>query len=254
MNHKMEEFICNCGRKFLTRGSLNSHARFCSLYKKKEKPVSKYKSSNGEYICECGKDFINFQSFNAHLSHCDKHHESIGTIRKKRPSEINNSMNWENKSEYEINEIHKRSGKTHSLKMRNGEIVPSFTRRKHTIETKEKTRLSTIKYIKSLKGNFKCRYNKNSIDFINNLNKENDWNLQHAENGGEVNIGGYFVDGYDKDLNIVFEYDEPGHYIDKENSILCDKDIERQKFIINKIGCKFYRYNEAIDYLYEVKI
>lgn len=150
----MEEFICNCGRKFLTYRSLNSHARFCSLYKKKEKPVSKYKSSNGEYVCECGKSFINFQSFNAHLSHCDKHHEVVGTIRKKRPSEIKHSMCWENKTEDEIKEIHKKSAKTYSIKVRNGEIIPSFTGRKHTIEAKEKNKIIHNKIYKILKRKF----------------------------------------------------------------------------------------------------
>lgn len=250
----MEEFICNCGRIFSSSKSLNSHARFCSQYIKKEKPISKYKSLDGKYICECGKEYENCQSFNAHLSHCDIHHNKIGTIRKKRPSEINHSMNWENKSKDEIKQIHKRAGKTYSNKQKSGEIKNAWLGRKHSEESKEKTRLSTIKYIENCKGTYKCRYNKNSIKFINELNHKFGWNLQHAENGGEICIGGYYVDGYDKDLNIVFEYDEVGHYIDRENSILCERDISRQNFIINKIGCEFWRYNEYKNKLYKVSI
>ena len=85
------------------------------------------------------------------------------------------------------------------------------------------------------------------------MNEKFGWNLQHAENGGEVSIAGYFLDGYDKELNIAFEYDEPIHYIDIENNILREKDIERQNYIIEKLNCKFYRYNEKLDKFYEIK-
>jgi len=84
------------------------------------------------------------------------------------------------------------------------------------------------------------------------LNEEKHWNLQHAENGGEVNCLGYWLDGYDKELNIVFEYDEPKHYKDVTNNILKDKDIQRQNNIINKLNCQFWRYNEYLDLLYKV--
>ena len=63
---------------------------------------------------------------------------------------------------------------------------------------------------------------------------------------------GYWLDGYDKNLNIVFEYDEPKHYIDKTNNILRDYDIKRQNQIIKKLQCEFWRYNEYLDLLYKV--
>ena len=62
------------------------------------------------------------------------------------------------------------------------------------------------------------------------------------------------VDGYDKEKNIVFEYDEKRHYKDVYNNILKDKDINRQNEIIAKLGCRFFRYNETIDLLYEVTL
>lgn len=109
-----------------------------------------------------------------------------------------------------------------------------------------------MKYLSNSKD-IKCpRYNQKSIQYIDSLNENKGWNLQHAENGGEIQVCGYFIDGYDKTKNIVFEYDEPRHYKDIENSILTDKDIERQNIIINELKCDFYRYNEYKDYLYKV--
>jgi hypothetical protein len=46
-------------------------------------------------------------------------------------------------------------------------------------------------------------------------------------NGGEKFVAGYFLDGYDENLNIAFEYDEPKHYQDIEKNILKYKDIVR---------------------------
>ena len=62
----------------------------------------------------------------------------------------------------------------------------------------------------------------------------------------------YYPDGYDKEKNIVFEYDESHHYY-KDGSLKC-KDIKRQIEIIKYINCKFIRYNERDDKLYEVNL
>ena len=193
---------------------------------------SKRKISENEWQCECGKIFNNYQSLNAHMSHCDYHHECLGTQKKLRPSELNHSMNWENKTEEELCEIRKKSGKTYSEKMKLGEKIPSFLGKHHSEKSKEKTRISTINYINKTKGNCRARYSIKGCEYINKLNEEKGWNLQHAENGGEICIAGYFLDGYDKDLNIVFEYDEAKHYKDIQNNILKDKDIQRQQNII----------------------
>lgn len=217
--------------------------------------VSKYKISENLWRCECGKEFTKSQSLNAHLSHCDYHHKCLGTMRKLRPHEIDHCMaGWENKSEEEINDYHKKSGITYRQNVISGKYIPVFLGKHHTEDSKQKTRESTIKYIESLPNynGTKARYSHKACEYINKLNKEKNWKLQHAENGGEYSISGYFLDGYDKDLNIVFEYDEPSHYKDKENNILKDKDIKRQENIINKLHCQFWRYNEYLDLLYKV--
>lgn len=214
--------------------------------------ISKYRISDNLWECECGKQFNKYQSLNAHLSHCDYHHKCLGTQRKLRPSELNHSMNWENKSKDEISNIRKKSWIIRHENINNGIEIPAFRGKHHSEESKQKTRESTIKYIQSCKGECKPRYNKKACQYINQLNKQNNWNLQHAENGGEHKVCGYFVDGYDKELNIVFEYDESRHYKDKINNILSDRDIQRQQNIINELHCEFWRYNEYLDLLYKI--
>ena len=131
-----------------------------------------------------------------------------------------------NKTTEEIQEIRNKAGKTRAQLMREGIINFPY--------------------------NGKPNYNVKACRYIDELNKKFGWNLQHAENGREIRIVRYFPDGYDKKLNIVFEYDEPGHYKDVENNILNEYDIERQKYIIEKLNCKFYRYNEKLDKFYEI--
>jgi hypothetical protein len=48
---------------------------------------------------------------------------------------------------------------------------------------------------------------------IEEYGKQYGFNFQHALNGGEFFIEelGYWVDGYDKEKNVVIEYYEPAH-------------------------------------------
>ena len=105
----------------------------------------------------------------------------------------------------------------------------------------KKIRLSTIKRRDLLYGNCYPNYNSKACRMIDEYGKENDYNFQHAENGGEYHIKelGYWVDGYDKEKNVVIEIDENAHF-DKDGN-LKEKDVLRQKEITDFLSCDFIR-------------
>ena len=56
--------------------------------------------------------------------------------------------------------------------------------------------------------------------------KKNGYVFQHAMNGGEVCIDGYFLDGLDEEKKTIIEIDEKHHF--DINGNLKPKDIKRQ--------------------------
>lgn len=98
---------------------------------------------------------------------------------------------------------------------------------------------------------WKANFNPKGCDYIDMLNEKYGYNFQHALNGGEKQVKWFWIDGYDEERNIAFEYDEQKHYKDYKNNILTDKDIERMYLIHEELECRFLRYNEKLDKLYE---
>ena len=114
---------------------------------------------------------------------------------------------------------------------------------------KEHMRIKALQRVIRLRGS--PSYNPSACQFIDDLNKKNGWNLQHALNGGEVIISGYSMDGYDRDRKIVFEYDEPHHHF----TTCKNKDIIRQQRIIELLKPNlFIRYDEKNGILYNVNV
>ena len=105
-----------------------------------------------------------------------------------------------------------------------------------------KLRLARIKNIKYL-NNGKILPNFNSIGckILDKISKEKNVHIRHAMNGGEFHINelGYWVDGYDKINNVVYEIDEKRHFDFDGN--LKEKDIKRQTQIQEHLGCQFIR-------------
>lgn len=117
-------------------------------------------------------------------------------------------------------------------------------------DVRKKLRIATINNIKKYSKNRKINPNYNPVacEYFNNLMKHNKIFIQHAENGGEYYIKelGYFIDGYDKENNIVYEYDERAHF---KLGKLKNKDVVRQKEIMNILKCKFIRikYDNSVE-------
>ena len=127
-----------------------------------------------------------------------------------------------------------------------GENNP-FYGKKHTTETKRKIRVDKLTRIKNSKNNgFQLVpfYNPKGCEQLNEIMKKTNTFIQHAENIGEFHIKdlGYWVDGYDKENNIVYEYDEKHHF--KPDGSYINKDVIRENEIKNHLNCKFIRIKE----------
>lgn len=122
--------------------------------------------------------------------------------------------------------------------------------RKHKPETIDKLRVLHSKKI--VNNKWHPSFNIEACRIIENYGKKYGYNFQHAMNGGEYFIEdlGYWVDGYDKEKNVVIEYYEIGHkyYIDRDeiriqhikNHLHCNVIIlrewdENDKKLINEI-------------------
>jgi hypothetical protein len=121
-------------------------------------------------------------------------------------------------------------------------------------DRRRKARIFTIDRLNKIYGKYNTmiiRSNPVACKFIDEYGKKNGYNFQHALNGGEYYITnmGYFVDGYDKEKNIIFEYDEPRHYY--KTGALKLKDIKRMNEIKQVLNCKFIRYNESLNKINE---
>lgn len=94
--------------------------------------------------------------------------------------------------------------------------------------------------LRNLREKIVPAYDSKAIPIIEAFAKEHGWQMQHAENGGEICIEklGYWVDAYDKENNVVLEIDEPQHF---NISTLSGRDQKRQKAIEEQLGCRFYR-------------
>lgn len=107
-------------------------------------------------------------------------------------------------------------------------------------KTRKKLRLARIEQISREKyngGQVFPSYNPNACILIEEYGQKHGYNFQHAMNGGEFLVRGlgYWVDGYDKEQNVVIEVDEPFH---KNRT---ERDVRRQQEIENHLGCKFVR-------------
>jgi hypothetical protein len=118
-------------------------------------------------------------------------------------------------------------------------ISESLKGRVFSDEHKLKLRLSSIEYIKKKLdlngGKIVPNFNIYACQLLDEISKITNTNIQHALNGGEYYISklGYWVDGYDHENNIVYEYYE------REHKKRIDKDNEREFLIKDYLKCEF---------------
>lgn len=251
-----------CGKEFDNKHKLAGHVTYCeknpkytehleNLKNARKNIKNKFKKEDEPCVCKyCGKLTHNKGACAIHEGACEKNPN-----RKKHPNRVGNGGKANGHSAWNkgktaltdervLKQAESRKNSIKTVKV----IIKGI---KHTDETKRLLREKMISYVKENGyGEFGQHFSEKGCKYIDFLNEKNGWNLVHAKNGGERQVCGYFLDGYDEELNIAFEYDEPRHYKDVYKNILTEKDEKRQQEIINELGCKFYRYNEKLDKLY----
>ena len=181
----------------------------------------------------------------------NKHPKSDITLKKMSESHLGHNHSEETKRKMSSSQKGNKNG-FYGKNHREETILFLKEKSKNRIvseETREKLRKHRWQQIEKL-GVKTSNYNPRACEYIDKLNEEKGWKLQHALNGGEVRVSWYFLDGYDKEKNIVFEYDEIGHNTQKYKQ----KDLERQKRIVERIKPSlFIRYDEKTNTLYNVE-
>jgi len=181
-------------------------------------------------------------------THTEKTKEKIRKNNRSHELEVRIKISKNNRSnEKEIREKIRNTLKGNKLSdITRKRMSISRRGRKLSEETKRRLRISSIKRIeRNLKNNGQLvpNYNPTACKYFNSLMEQTGTFIQHAENGGEFYIKefGYWVDGYDKENNIVYEYDEKDHFISGE---LKERDKQRQKEIEDFLVCKFIRIKD----------
>lgn len=118
--------------------------------------------------------------------------------------------------------------------------------RKKSKETIDKMRKTMMKKYGKLTFDRKFVPNHNpfSCEIFDEISKITGTKISHARNGGEFYIQslGYWVDGYDSEYNIVYEWDEPRKF--NSDGSLKESHIARESRIQSELNCKIVRIQE----------
>ena len=201
----------------------------------KERPKT-YKKHNSNKIWKCKYCKITFSTRKELFSHY-------------KLCEIKNSLPKDSKGRTISSDVVK-GHKKQSEAVKNNNKIRGTSNYGHSqsAETRAKIAKSFLNK-KDIFGNFQANFNEKACKYIDSLNQEKGWNLKHALNGGEKRVGPYYLDGYDQELNIAFEYDEKYHH---RNKNIEERDKLRQEYIISQLKCEFWRYDEKMGLLYKV--
>jgi very-short-patch-repair endonuclease/DNA-directed RNA polymerase subunit RPC12/RpoP len=194
--------------------AFNRHVKSC---KGKVVDNIKYEEKDCKYICIlCGREFDNKSSAAQHYTYCSG-------------ARIIWNKGLDKNSDYRVN----KQSETFNSRIKNGIIIPSFTNRRHTDETRHKIRLTAQKnYLEGRSGwCFKPSYPE---IFFMKLVEDNINNLDYLYN---YPIYGYFLDFAWVKLKKYIEIDGSQHYA---NQGVIDRDIKRDKLICSN-GWKVLR-------------
>jgi len=126
------------------------------------------------------------------------------------------------KKEPHTEETKRKIGKANSISLKG---------RRLNIQHKKKIRISAFNYVKNKRNILYPCIGHNEKQILDELEKIYNYKVIR-----QFECEGYFIDGYIPELNLAIEIDERC-----KNKI---KDIERQKIIEDKLGCKFLRIND----------
>lgn len=190
--------------------------------------VKNYRNAKSWLCSDCGQYFRGRRNYYEHRMICEERNklprDSLGRIK----GQYDRSAQQE---------------KALATKRKNGTLGHPCTdeQRAHIAEAMRKYRARLGILHKANVSEKACKY-------IDELNVQQGWELQHGLNGGEKQVGPYFLDGYDKKRNIAFEYFEKAHHKNPKKE---ERDVSRARFIKNELNCKFFIYDELSDSLYE---
>lgn len=111
-------------------------------------------------------------------------------------------------------------------------------------EHRRKVRLAHIRRVEQLRLDgyiLKPNFNIGACKLIDEYGRKNGYNFQHAMNGGEHLIShlGYWVDGYDKEKNVVVDFYEDNHHHYNKDGTMKEKDLRRIDEIKRYLNCQF---------------
>ncbi len=126
--------------------------------------------------------------------------------------------------------------------LKNSEKFKKEIERRKTDEYKEEKRIQRMKQVE-LAISPSPAFNQKACKVFDIISEEQGIHIQHAMNSGEFCVKelGFYLDGYDAENNVAYEYDESHHFVGGE---LREEDVIRQKRIEEVLHCTFIRLRD----------
>lgn len=231
----MEKFqktcpLCGGTQKYSSNDSFRNAIRKNSVCNPCRAKPKKILPENGVWkrICKCGNEMI----------YSCRHSYNTGKRTNAVCRKCATKESAQDKSYFQSSEYRNKM----SLSLRSARQSDSYGE-----EFKQKCRENKLKQI--TKHGTQRTFNIEACKFMDKFNSRFGIELQHGLNGGEIQFIGYSLDGYDKNRNIIFEYDEPKHEI---GSVKLKDKIREERLISHLHPSQFWRYNEKTNTLREI--